>query len=199
LKKIHGIAAVLMAFIFFIMAFIGVAGEANSALETPLPSPTPTPSPPLKDVPEDKLIKNGDGVGGVKFGMHINDIEKVFGRGDIRPLKTDFSGNSTMQLKYKKEGLIFTFFNGELHMILIENPEYGTKNGTHVTGDIGDAIREFGSEFRQEKSIVQDPDPQKQNYEVFYDKHHIAFKCKGSIILGIRLKTPFKLKSKRRK
>jgi len=202
LKKFNIIS--LIVILSLISFTISVFAVENSPAPSPSPSPTidpryPTPAPPLKDVPEGRLIQAQKGVAGVKFGMKLKDVEEVLGRGEIIPGETDFSGNSWIDLVYPKRMLRFKFFNGELSIIIIENPKFGTKGGSHVGGAIGDAIREFGPNFRQEKSIVQSPDPNTQKYEIFYDGKNIAFKCKGKIIEKIRLRTPFKVKSKRRK
>ena len=156
------------------------------------------PEPPIQNVSADKLIIPKQGIGQVKFGMSIEQIEKIIGRGEIEPDDTDFTGNTTINLVFREKNLIFKFFNGELAMIVIDNKEYATKTGVHVGGSIGDAIREYGTDFRQEKSIVQDPDPNKLESEIFFDKHNIAFKCIGRLIVKIRLKTPMKIKGKQK-
>jgi len=202
LKKINIISLILI--LSLITFTVSVYAAEKSSTPSPSPSPTidsryPKPAPPLKDVPDSRLIQAQKGVASVKFGMKLKDVEEALGRGEIVPGETDFSGNSWIDLVYPKRMLRFKFSNGELSMIIIENPKFGTKGGSHVGGAIGDAIREFGPNFRQEKSIVQPPDPNTQEYEIFYDDKNIAFQCKGKIIEKIRLRTPFKIKSRRKK
>lgn len=174
-----------------------VAEEITTEPPSPVPENLPDPEPPLKDVQPDNLITPGKGLAGVSFGMDVNQVENILGRGEIRPVETDFNGNSTISLLYKEKQLFLKFFNGQLFMIIIENPMMGTKTGVHVMGGVGDAIREFGSEFRQEKSLVQDPDPKKQGSVIYFDKDNIAFKCVGGLILQIHLKSPLKIKAKK--
>ncbi|MCE1247059.1 MAG: hypothetical protein LWY06_10480 [Firmicutes bacterium] len=190
--------------IFLVFAF-KPASFAQSYQMPEASSPTPSalkgltkPEPPLEKVQQDRLIVPKQGIGKVKFGMSLEAVEKAIGRGDIQPDETDFTGNTTINLVFKDQNLIFKFFNGELAMIIIENKEYGTKTGVHCGGSIGDAIREFGTDFRQEKSIVQDPDPEKLESEIFFDKYCIAFKCMGRIITKVRLLTPMKIKGKQK-
>ncbi|MCD4782971.1 MAG: hypothetical protein K8T10_03960 [Candidatus Eremiobacteraeota bacterium] len=200
MKKIN------MIIVIILIGLITLSAGAYAQEKSPSPSPTPkadsgvpTPTPPLENVPDSKFIQPQKGVSGTDFSMKLKDIESLLGRGEILPGETDFSGNSWIDLVYPKKMLRFKFFNGELSMIIIENPEFGTKGGTHVGGSIGDGIREYGPDFRQEKSIVQSPDPNTQEYELFYDKKGVAFKCRGKIIQKIRLRTPFKIKSRKKK
>ena len=185
--------------LFMIMSIFGtsLAGEITTEAPSPVPDNLPDPQPPIKEVQPENLIIPGKGIAGVSFGMDVNEVENILGRGEIRPVETDFSGNSTISLLYKEKQLFLKFFNGQLFMIIIENPDMGTKTGVHVMGGVGDAIREFGSEFRQEKSLVQDPDPKKQGSVIYFDKNNIAFKCVGALILQIHLKSPLKIKSKK--
>lgn len=206
LRKINMIFVIILIGLITLSA--GVYAQEKSPSPSPSPTPAdspttgsriPTPTPHLENVPDSRLVQPQKGVGGVNFSMKLKDVESVLGRGEILPGETDFSGNSWIDLVYPKKMLRFKFFNGELSMIIVENPDFGTKGGTHVGGSIGDGIREYGPDFRQEKSIVQSPDPNTQEYELLYDNKNIAFKCKGKIILKIRLRTPFKIKSKRKK
>lgn len=158
-----------------------------------------TPQPPLENVSDDKLIVPGEGVAGAKFGMKIKDVEEILGRGELHPKETDFFGNSVVNLVYPDLFLVFQFLNGEMALIVIDNPEFGTKEGTHVRGEIGDAFRELGTEFRKDKSIVQDPDPEKQLYDIYFDKQLIAFKCRGRVITQILLRTPHRIKTNTKK
>ncbi len=188
----------VLVFVMIISVFsAAIAGDITTEAPSPVPENLPDPEPPIKDVKPENLITPGKGVSGITFGMDINQVESVLGRGEIRPVETDFSGNSTISLLYKEKQLFLKFFNGQLFMIIIENPEMATKSGVHVMGGIGDSIREFGSEFRQEKSLVQDPDPKKQGSVIYFDKDNIAFKCVGNLILQIHLKSPLKIKTKK--
>ena len=196
MKRIFTILAIIALLTVAGFSF-SYAGEITTEPPPPIQDNLPDPEPPIKDVSEEKLIKPGKGVAGVNFGMDLKGVENVFGRGDIRPMDTDFQGNSTLSLTYEDKKMLFKFFNGSLFMIIIKNKDFATKTGVHVMGNIGDAIREFGSDFRQDKSLVQDPDFDKQAYVIYYDKDNIAFKCVGKLITEIHLKTPHKIKPKK--
>lgn len=196
MKKILIIS--ILVFVMMISIFgAATAEEITTTPPSPVPENLPDPEPPLTDVKPENLIAPGKGVAGISFGMDVNQVENILGRGEIRPVETDFNGNSTISLLYKEKKLFLKFFNGQLFMIIIESPDMATKTGVHVMGDVGDAIREFGTEFRQEKSLVQDPEPKKQGSVIYFDKDNIAFKCVGSLILQIHMKTPLKIKAKK--
>lgn len=196
MKKVF-IVSILILLMISLIPGVCRAEDITTAPPSPIPYDLPDPTPPLTDVKPENLIIPGKGVGGISFGMDVNQVENILGRGEIRPVETDFGGNSMVSLIYNDKQLSLKFFNGQLFMIIIENPGMATKTGVHVMGDVGDAIREFGTAFRQEKSLVQDPDPDRQAGIIYYDKDNIAFKCVGSLILQIHLKTPLKIKPKK--
>lgn len=200
MKKHTGIFLTILC----LLIFAGFAVQAQTTESSPEGTPSPTstdatPLPPLMEVPEDNLIIPKKGLGKVEFNMNIQQVEDLLGRGILQPKETDFFGNSIVNLAYKDKGVSFSFLNGQMANINIYNPEYATKGGVRVMGDIGDAFRELGFDFRQEKSIVQDPDPSKQEYDIFYDQKNIAFKCKGRIIQEITLKSHLKMNFKKKK
>jgi hypothetical protein len=200
-KQFLFVISILLVFLLshFATAMAQTISDPKTQPAVPSSSGIVKPEPPLTKVPEDRLINPKEGIGKVKFGMSIDEIEKIIGRGEIQPDETDFVGNTTINLVFNDKELIFKFFNGDLAMIIIDSKEYATKTGVHVGGSIGDAIREYGTDFRQEKSIVQDPNPDKLESEIFFDKHNIAFKCIGRLITKIRLKSPLRIKGKPKK
>lgn len=149
--------------------------------------PAPTPIPALKEVPPEKLIRPEEGVGTLNYGASINETEQVFGRGVLIPSETDTKGNTITTLKYIELGLVLKYLNGYLGMVIIDRPGFAIRNGAQVGGDVGDFIREFGTKYHMEKSIVQVPDPDKEFYELLWE--NIAVEVQGRIVKKIKIKT----------
>lgn len=177
---------VVLMLLFFLAAW-----GCCSAKEDEKKEPPKKPLPLLKDVPADRMIKPKEGLGNAKFESSLNEVEQVFGRGEIVPMESDFDGNSTLQLKYKKEGLLFQFLNGKLSIISISNPQYATKQGVRVGCSIGDMVREFGTGYKMKKSLIKAKD---EGYDIYYN--NISAHVKDRIVTKIRIRK--KIKGKRR-
>ncbi len=176
---------------FFLFAVIIYLLTAISFAQETSPSPLPL----LNPVPKDKVIKPGEGLGDIRFGCSISDVEKKLGKGKLIPGDTDQRGNNEVTLTYKDKGLIFKFLNGQLGMIIIDKPGYATPTGVQVGGDVGDLIREFGARFIKNQSLLDKQDPERRNiYELIFIKKYIAANIKGNIITRIRIMSSKKIK-----
>lgn len=177
----------LCALMIMMLATLWVAGPGHCQ-EEPLPKPLPLLSP----VPPEKLIQPGEGLGKIKFGSQIKDVEEVYGRGRIIPNEPDRGGQSSVDLVYPEIGLQFTFFNGFLSVIGINFPGYGTEMGVQVGVDVGDLIREFGTAYQMQKNYTDTTSPNVQIYDLYYEK--ISATIKGNLVAKIRIRTKKKYK-----
>jgi hypothetical protein len=138
------------------------------------------------------VIKPDSGIGNIVFGASINEVEEIFGRGELIPEESRQQGFSYANLLYKDQRLVFRFTNGQLTTILIENPDFVTNGGVRVGGSVGDLIREFGPEYNIIKSLLQIPDPDKEEYEMVY--RNIRVNIQGKAINKIWIQSTQRIK-----
>lgn len=170
---------ILMALV--ILSLLASAGPALAEDNTP-PSPIPLMSP----VPPDKLLKPGEGLGDIKFGSTIGQVEEICGKGTIVPLEPDFQGNSTINLQYKDKGLNFSFANGFLSIIEVDTPGYATVRGVQVGVEIGEMIREFGTVYKMQNQYTATTSADVRVYDIYYDM--ISASVKDKVITKIRIR-----------
>lgn len=164
------------------------------AEETDKPE-SPEPLPLLSPVPPEKLIQPKKGLGLIEWGASIEEVEKVYGRGNLVPLETDKKGNNWITLTYRDKGLSFKFFNGQLAAVEILKPDYATSTGVRVGCDVGDLIREFGAKFTKDQSLIAEQDPSVNEYDLIFD--NIVASVNGKIITKLTIRTKKKLRSYR--
>jgi hypothetical protein len=147
---------------------------------------------PSGDATQEFVIRPDVGLGSILFGASVAEVESILGRGELLPEESRQTGFSFMNLMYRDKGLVLRFSNGQLTMALIESPEYSTANGVRVGGTVGDLIREFGSEYMINKSLMQVPDPDKEEYERVYK--NIRVNIQGRTITKIWIQSTKKVK-----
>ena len=132
-----GLRIVLVASL--VLFLLATATEMYLTPSNPLVNPTPT----TKSA-QDNLIVPGTRIGPVTLGLAADEVTKLFGKGQLRPLKT-----GVLHL-YEQQGLVVYVEDERVASVSVRSPQFATRGGIRVGSDVDSVLSSLGRDYELE-------------------------------------------------